>query len=261
MKKSIRNQNHLILGAAESRTEKRVRQRIGDQTMKRHTSLVSDARPSNPLRIAVIGAAGNVGRRVVAEALARGHEVTAVVRHEARFHELPPTVRARTGDAGDVDSVAAISAGQDVVIASTRPPAGTESEASKITRRLIAGVRKSRVRLIVVGGAATLTVPGAAGLTVLEDPRYLPPQARAVARASADQYEVYLSESEVDWAYLSPPADLVPGIRTGSYRLGTDELLVDADGNSTISMEDLAVAVLDEVEYPANHQTRFTVAY
>jgi putative NADH-flavin reductase len=109
-------------------------------------------------------------------------------------------------------------------------------------------------------GAASLTVPGTGGTTVIDDPNF-PAAMRDLAQACTDQPEACRAEAGVDWAYLSPAALLEPGERTGNYRLGTDELLVDAEGNSTISMEDLAVALLDEAEQPKHHRTRFTAAY
>jgi uncharacterized protein len=213
------------------------------------------------MRITVFGAAGQVGSRVVAEALSRGHQVTAVVRDPARFGALPAAADARAGDAANVAHVAALSAGRDVVISATRPPDGREAELVTTTGALLAGVARSGVRLLVVGGAASLTVPGTGGTTVLDDPNLVPAAWRSSALASADQLEAYRAETEVDWAYLSPAAHLEPGERTGTYRLGSDELLVDADGNSRISVEDLAVALLDEAERPTHHRTRFTVAY
>ena len=213
------------------------------------------------MRITVLGSTGNVGRRVVAEALSRGHEVTAVVRDSAKLKFLPANVIPRIGDAGDVNDVAALSADQDVVINATRPSSGRESEVMATTQGLMDGVARTGARLLIVGGAATLKVPGTGGRTVLDDTRFLPASARHIGQSSADQYAVCSTEDRVDWAYLCPPADLAPGERTGNYRLGRDELLLDGDGNSTISMEDLAVVLLDEAERPQHHQMRFTAAY
>ncbi|MEU5427990.1 NAD(P)H-binding protein [Streptomyces olivoreticuli] len=213
------------------------------------------------MRITVFGAAGNVGSRVVAEALSRGHEVTAVVRDPARFPHLPAGAEARTGDAADADDVAALSAGQDLVITATRPAPGRESEHAATTRALLAGLARTGVRLLVVGGAGSLTVPGSGGGVVRDDPAFAPAAIRPIAQAGTEQLAVCRAETTVDWAYLSPAALLEPGERTGTYRLGTDELLVDAEGNSAISMEDLAVALLDEAERPKHRRTRFTVAY
>lgn len=212
------------------------------------------------MRITVFGAAGSVGSRVVAEALSRGHEVTAIMRDPARFHELPTAAKARPGDAANVEDVAELSAGQDVVISATRPAPGSEGELAATARALLAGLARTGVRLLIVGGAGGLTVPGGGGKTVMDDPDF-PADWRAIALACNDQLEACRAETTVDWAYLSPPALLEPGARTGVYRLGADELLVDAEGNSKISMEDLAVALLDEAERPKHHRTRFTVAY
>ncbi|MEM9529490.1 MAG: NAD(P)H-binding protein [Pseudomonadota bacterium] len=213
------------------------------------------------MNITILGAAGNVGRRVVAEAVARGHEVTAIVRSAALPAGFPAAASVQIGDATDRADVARLTERQDVVINTTRPPAGDTARVTRFTRSLLDGVAASGVRLIIVGGAATLTVPGPAGKTVLEDASYLPVSARPIGRASADQHEACREERRVDWAYLSPPANLVPGDRTGRYRLGGNELLLDSEGKSVISIEDLAVALIDEAENPRHHQQRFTVAY
>lgn len=213
------------------------------------------------MKITVLGAAGNVGRRVVAEALSRGHEVTAVVRNSTSSNGLPVAAKIRAGDAGNVEDVAKVSDGQDVVISAIKPAPGNKSETVATTNALMEGLAQTGVRLLLVGGAATLTVPGTGGKTVIEESNFLPLSVRQVGEASADQLEACRPESRVDWAYLSPPAHLVPGERTGTYRLGADELLLDAEGNSTISIEDLAVVLLDEAEQPRHHRTRFTAAY
>jgi putative NADH-flavin reductase len=213
------------------------------------------------VQITVIGAAGMVGSRVVAEAAARGHEVTAVVRDEARAAVLPEGVRVRTGDAADVAEVTRLGTGQDVVIAATRPPAGREDELVTTTKALLAGLVGTGARLLVVGGAGSLTVPGSGGRLEAEDPDLVGPEHRAIARAGVHQLAACRAAADVDWAYLSPPAELRPGTRTGRYRRGGDELLIDAAGRSAISVEDLAVALLDEVEAPAHRRARFTVAY
>lgn len=194
------------------------------------------------------------------EALSRGHDVTAVVRDPARSAGLPATARLRVGDATDRESVAALAADQDLVIGATRPAPGREDELVTTTTALLAGAARAGVRLLVVGGAATLTLPGREGVTVVDDPGF-PAELRPIAEACAAQFGVCRADALADWVYLSPPARLEPGERTGAYRLGTDELLVDAQGVSAISMEDFAVAVLDEAERPGHRRTRFTVAY
>jgi uncharacterized protein len=213
------------------------------------------------MRITVFGATGNVGSRVVGEALSRGHHVTAVVRDPARFDLLPAAAEARTGDAGTVQDVVELSAGHDVVISATRPQPGREHELVATTQTLLAGLAKTGVRLLIVGGAASLTVPGTERAMVLDDPALVPADDRDIALAAVDQLDALRADGTVDWAYLSPAAHVEPGERTGRYRLGTEELLVDANGNSTISLEDLAVALLDEAEQPVHHRARFTVSY
>ncbi|WP_431955549.1 NAD(P)-dependent oxidoreductase [Nocardia lijiangensis] len=211
------------------------------------------------MRITVFGAAGEVGRRVVAEALARGHRVTAVVRNPERAVGLPDGVAVRTGDAAKPEDVESLSAGQDLVITATRPAVGREAELSGMTAALLSGVARSGVRLLVVGGASTLIVPGAEGATLHEMPDF-PAELGAIAQACADQLAVCRADAAAEWTYLSPPAELLPGERTGEYRVGTDELLSGPDGVSRISMEDFAVALLDEAERPVHRGVRFTVA-
>ncbi|WP_067459309.1 NAD(P)-dependent oxidoreductase [Actinomadura macra] len=210
------------------------------------------------MRITVFGATGNVGTRVVTEALRRGHDITAATRAPGRPASLPPGTRHRTGDAGDIADVIELSTGQDLIISATRPPAGSETDLVKTTRTLLAGVSRTGVRLILVGGAASLTVPGTS--TPAIDSPYVSPSYRDIAAACADQLAACRADPSADWTYLSPAALLEPGERTGRYRLGTDELLVDATGVSRVSMEDLAVALLDEAERPRHRRTRFTVA-
>ncbi|HEV2620377.1 MAG TPA: dienelactone hydrolase family protein, partial [Acidobacteriaceae bacterium] len=211
------------------------------------------------MRIVVFGAAGSVGSCLVAEALARGHEVTAVVRDQAKFSSLPPRALGRICDATSIDQVAALTAGQDLAISATRPPAGNEQDLVATAKALLAGVAQSGVRLLLVGGAASLKVPDTGGL-VVDDPRYVPAAVRDIAIACRMQFEACAADAEADWTYISPPALLVPGARTGSYRSGGDELLVDSHGSSRISIEDFAMALLDEAESPKHRRARFTVA-
>jgi putative NADH-flavin reductase len=198
---------------------------------------------------------------VVAEALSRGHEVTAVVRNSSHSNDLPKDVIPQTGDAGNADDVARLSEGQNVVISAIRPAPGRENEFVPTTQALMEGIARTGVRLLIVGGAACLTVPNSGGTLVIDDPRFVPEKWRGIALGSFAQYEAVRAENRVDWAYLCPPAMLGPGERTGRFRLGHDELVLDADGNSTLSIEDLAVVLLDEAERPSHHRTTFTAAY
>lgn len=213
------------------------------------------------MRITIFGATGAVGSRVTLEALSRGHEVTAVGRNRQRLEALAlnlSTARVRRGDAADPGDVARLSYGQDLVISATRPVAGEEGELAIAAKGLVSGLAGTGVRLLIVGGAASLTLPGSAGTTVVDGPGF-PAELRPIALACNEQLEVVRGSSDLDWAYLSPPALLEPGVRTGSYRVGQDELLVGADGSSYLSMEDFAIALVDEAERPRHHRVRFTV--
>ncbi|SOD91702.1 NAD(P)-dependent oxidoreductase [Caenispirillum bisanense] len=212
------------------------------------------------MRILVFGAAGNVGRRVVAEALRRGHAVTAVLRDPSQAPDALHGATLRAGDAARAADVAALSAGHDLVVSATRPGPGHERDHVTTAEALLEGLRQTGVRLLLVGGAGSLLAPDT-GLPIVDDERYVQAAWRAIAVACCDQYAVCEAETQADWTYLSPPADLQPGARTGRYRVGGDTLLVDGAGRSAISMEDLAVALLDEAENPRHRRARFTVAH
>lgn len=213
------------------------------------------------MRIAVFGASGRLGRRVVQEALAREHEVTAVVRDPGRFDEAGERFEVTLGDVLDVETMTAICGSHEVVISAVSP--GQDESPSMLAaaaRALIAGASSLGVcRLIVAGGAGSLEV--SPGLRLVDSPEF-PPEWRAGSLAQAEALEVLRNEGAgADWCYVSP-ADLTqPGEKTGKYRTGGDQLLRDADGNSRISMEDWAVALVDEAENPQHHRERFHVAY
>ncbi|MET8799621.1 NAD(P)H-binding protein [Nocardia sp. NPDC004568] len=210
------------------------------------------------MKIVVVGAAGMVGSRVVAEAAQRGHEPLAVYR-TGQPSGLPSGVVAVRGDADDRTRMSELFSGTDAVVGATRAPAGREHTVAASTTALLDAAKGSGVRILVVGGAAPLWNPRDPGRLVLDSPEYVPESIRAVAQASVTQLEVCRAHP-ADWVYLSPPALLRPGLRTGSYRRGTTTLVADAAGLSEISAEDLAVAVLDELEN-AGGDRQFTVGY
>ncbi|MGB8939860.1 MAG: NAD(P)H-binding protein, partial [Streptomyces sp.] len=151
--------------------------------------------------------------------------------------------------------------GQDLVVSATRPAPGHEPELAAVTRALLTGLHGTGVRLLLVGGAAGLTIPGTGGTMVVDAPDF-PPSLRPIALACNEQLDACRTGGhDVDWSYVSPPALLEPGERTGRFRLGADELIVDAEGVSALSMEDFAVALVDEAERPKHHRARFTAAY
>jgi putative NADH-flavin reductase len=213
------------------------------------------------MKITVLGASGNVGQRLVAESLLRGHTVTAVARRLDRLSDFPREVSLRAGDISNPADVADLAAGQDVLINATRPDSGDEQRVGANTRGLLQGLVGREVRLLIVGGAAGLVVPGAAGITVIDDPRYLSPALRHVGEASLAQYRLCREEKHLNWAYFCPPAALFPGVRTGRFRRGGNVLILDDEGNSRLSMEDLAVVLLDEIETPSQQRQCFTAAY
>ena len=213
------------------------------------------------MKITVFGAAGEVGSRIVAEALSRDHAVTAVVRNSAQFNKLPQGVTPRSGNAENIADVVRLTASQDLVISAIRPSTGYEDKLVTTTQSILNGAAQSDIRVLVVGGAASLKLPGQGDTTVLTAPNFLPVEVINIARACFAQHEACEADQNANWTYLSPPAMLIPGIRTGNYRLGADELVVDKEGVSQISMEDFAVVLLDEAEQPKHYRARFTAAY
>jgi putative NADH-flavin reductase len=216
------------------------------------------------MKLVVFGATGNVGRRVVAEALSRGHEVVGVVRDPAAVESPDPRVRLVQGDATDPGSVAEVARGADAVVSAISPrpnarglPAPTMAGAA---RALIAGLPKAGVRRVLfVGGAGSLEV--APGRQLLDQPGF-PEAYKAEALDGRASLDVWRAEGgALDWAYLSPAAEIHPGRRSGEYRISGDQFIVDESGRSTITFEDYAVAVLDELEQPKHHGQRFAVAY
>ena len=213
------------------------------------------------MKITVFGAAGNIGKRVINEALSRGHEITAVLRSASSIDGLSPLVKTKLGDASKVEDVVRLSEGQDLVVSATRPAAGSESELITITESLLTGLAQTGVKLLLVGGAASLTVPNSNGTLVVNDPQFVSPAWLDIALACLEQYKICAANSQVDWTYMSPPALILPGERTANFRLGNDELILDEQGHSKISLEDFAVALIDEAEQPKSQRKRFTVAY
>lgn len=210
------------------------------------------------MRIIVVGVTGATGSRVAAEAVRREHVVTGAARTNRRVDRLPSSVEVLAVDATDTAALAELFAQHDAVVAATRPDPGDESSVSNTTTSLLDAAASADRPVIVVGGAGPLLAPLPDGHLVVDDSRYVGAGWRHIAMASVTQLEV-CRDHPARWRYLSPPAMLEPGERTGSYRTGTTRLLTTADGDSRISMEDLAVAVVDAIETPTE-QRHFTVA-
>ena len=208
------------------------------------------------MRIVVLGATGMAGTAVVNEALSRDHEVTAVSRQ--RGHRAGARLTSCLLDVTDVEGVAGLLRDSDAAVVALRPPAGHESDLARLTTAVLDAASRSRTPLLIIGGAAPLTSPTHPGTLAIDDPAIVPPEWRDVARASLDQIRACQTHSYRGWVYLSPPAIFGPGDISGSYRRGTTTLLVDSQGQSRISPEDLALAVVDELERPGGQQ-HFTV--
>jgi len=213
--------------------------------------------------IVLIGASGFVGSAILNEALDRGYKVTAVVRHPEKITAVSKNLVIKQGDVSFIETVAEVSKGADTVISAYNPgwknPKIAE-ETTKVYKAILNGVKQAGVkRLLVVGGAGSLFIsPGKRIMDAGSIPESYLPAVRALA-------EVYLidlmAEKSIDWVFFSPAGILEPGLRTGKFRLGKDDLIVNEKGESKISVQDYAVAMIDELEKPAHHRERFTIGY
>lgn len=201
-------------------------------------------------RIALIGASGNAGSRILKELSDRGHAITAIARHSEKIAALPG-VTAVKGDANELEGLAGLLKGHDVVVSSVHFSA-TDPEV------LIGAVRASCVkRYLVVGGAGSLFI--APGQRLVDQPDFPAPYKPEASKGAAF-LERLKSVTDLEWTFLSPSAMFVPGERTGRFRVGKDDLLSNAEG-SRISFEDYAVAIADEIENPMHIRQRFTIGY
>ena len=216
------------------------------------------------MRVVLYGATGMIGSRILKELLSRGHTVTVVARDPSNVAPQN-NVTIEKGDMLDADNIAKVAKGSDVVISSYGPPSGAQgpdptkvSQLVEATRALIAGVRRAGApRIIMVGGAGSLEV--SPGLQIVDAPTF-PDAYKPVALAHRDAYYV-MRESDLNWTYFSPAMMIQPGERTGKFRLGKDALVSDDKGNSAISAEDYAIALVDEVEQGRHTKQRFTIGY
>jgi hypothetical protein len=208
------------------------------------------------MNVVLYGATGKSGSRILTELLARKHNVTAVARNPVG---LPANVKSVKDDLSDVNKIASLITGSDAVISAYAPPQDDTDQLLGVTERQIEAVRKAgkNIRLIVVGGAGSLEV--APGVTVLKS-GHLPAEWIPIATSHQKALEL-LKKSDINWTYFSPAAFFAPGTRTGKFRLDTDKLVADAQGNSRVSMEDYAIAMVDELETPAHQHARFTIGY
>lgn len=204
------------------------------------------------MNIIVIGATGMVGQRVAHEVARRGHVLTTTSRRSPPGSDLPSSATHLTLDVADRAAVERSLETADAVVVSVRLPAGQEGSLPTVTETVLDAAAATGTRVLVVGGAGPLRSPSDPNLLVADDPAFIAEEWRSIALAGAAQLDACRRHPHPAWTYLSPPALLEPGRRTGAYRRGTTTLLVDADGVSQISVEDLAVAVLDELERPGD---------
>ncbi|MBI2770971.1 MAG: NAD(P)-dependent oxidoreductase [Burkholderiales bacterium] len=212
------------------------------------------------MNIAIIGASGFIGSALLTEALARGHRVTALV---TQPQKLPPAdgLTAVRADVNDTAGLAAQLKGHDAVLSAFSGHAQADVKGYYLAgmRSVIAACKQARVpRLLVVGGAGSLEV--APGLQLLDTPEF-PAAYKGTAEGARQALGLLREEGTLDWTMLSPSAIIAPGQRTGVFRLGGDQLLADANGESRISAQDYAVAMVNELEKPAHSRRRFTAGY
>jgi len=218
------------------------------------------------MKVALIGATGYVGSRILVELLQRGHRVTGLARNP---QTLSPhaSLTAQSVDVLNVEQLSNILNGHEAVISAFNPgrmTAGADVFDKHVAghKAILSAVNKAGVkRFLAVGGAASLKT--ASGQEYLDSPEFPPEFApyKGGIRGTRELYYLLKKEPYIDWVFLSPSVRLLPGARTGKYRVGTDRVLYDANGVSSISLEDYAVAMVDELEQPQHHRERFTVGY
>lgn len=212
------------------------------------------------MKIAVFAASGKIGSRIVDEALSRGHFVTAIVRNPANYNAEKPNLKVAKADIFDSQEVETGAFDHDVVVSAYSNTQGAPpSTIYEVVVPLTNGVRQAGVkRLVVVGGAGCLEV--APGVQLVDSPNF-PEAYKAVALAHRAALKLYQQETELDWTFMSPAAEIFAGERTGVFRTDSTKLIADEHGRSRISMEDFAVALLNEIEQPQHLRGQFTVGY
>jgi len=213
------------------------------------------------MKVALLGATGFVGSAILGEALSRGHTVTAIARDVAKLPRRSG-LAAQFCDLFDTTALAELLRGHDAVISAFNPGwknPNLYDDQVQGTRSILAAIGQADIRRVLwVGGAGGLEVRP--GVRVIDAPDF-PAWVRPGSLATMNALEQLREHPELEWSFLSPSAQMAPGVRTGKFRLGQDALLVDADGESRISVEDFAVAMIDELEKPSHIRQRFTAGY
>ena len=209
------------------------------------------------MQIALYGATGKSGSRILTELLSRGHQVTAIARDPAKLSAQPGLTVVK-GDVSSAEEIASKIKGADALVSAYGPPADDTDQLLPATEHFIAAVKQAGVgRFLLVGGAGSLEV--APGVTLI-DSGHLPAPWLPIAISHAKALEI-MKKSDINWTNFSPAAFFEPGVRTGKFRLGTDSLIADEQHQSRISMEDYAIALIDELESPKHERARFTIGY
>ena len=224
---------------------------------------INPKKTNNMKNVVLIGASGFVGTAILNELLNRGHKVTAIVRDAKKMTVSNPNLTIVEADVTDTDALKEAGKGKDAVISAYNP--GWKNphiyeDTLKNYPLIVESAKQAGVkRLLIVGGAGTLFyAPGKMVMDADDVPAQLLPGIKSLG-------EFYLNtlrkEKDIDWIFLSPAANMTPGKRTAKFRIGKDDLGVDANGDSNISVEDFAVAMVDELEQEKHHKERFTIGY
>jgi len=215
------------------------------------------------MKLAIIGASGFVGSAVLAEALERGHRVTAIVRNPDKL-AAHPGLTALKGDVNDVAATTGQLRGHDALISAFH--SGVKGDAGDVCQAEVEGYQAiiaaakaaGLARLLIVGGAGSLEI--APGVQLVDTPQF-PPAVKPKALAARAVLQLIRQEQELEWSYVSPSPILKPGDKTGQFRIGGDQVLMTEQGPTSITVGDLAVAIMDEIEQPRQIRKRFTAGY
>lgn len=216
--------------------------------------------------VVLIGASGFVGNAILNELLERGHHVTAVVRNTSKITAKSENLKVKEIDVENAPAIIEAMKGKDAVISAYNPGWSNPNmyeDTLRVYPKILEEVKESGVkRLLIVGGAGSLFVkPGLRLVDTGTLPEAWLPGVKSMAKFFL---ETLVNEKELDWVFFSPAANLgnlTTGVRTGKFRLGKDDLIVDEKGESFISVEDYAMAMVDELEQENHHRERFTIGY
>lgn len=213
--------------------------------------------------VVIIGASGFVGTAIVEEALTRGYQVKGIVRNPEKVTISNPNLKLIKADIMDAECLTELLKGEESVISAYNPgwtnPEIYDDTLKGYTSILKAAKNAGVKRLLIVGGAGSLYVaPNVRVMDTSTFPQEILPGVKGLAKVLTD---FLLPEKDIDWVFFSPAGNIFPGERTAKFRLGKDNLIVDNDGNSNISVQDYAVAMIDELENANHHQERFTIGY